>query len=587
MTLGKNLENGTQTEYAYNALYMRIRNIQTIAGEDGFHTREVSYLPDFLSRTDNELMAYEKGKYNLRTVFGRGYERLAGIAAVEAETAGTGLPGAEAVTAAAVEKMYFQPDLYGSPLFASNEQGQVLRYAERSIWGDLKQPADSSMDVTGLEENLRFTSYGFDSVIGKHFAKARFYDSGLGRMLAEDSVKRGLNGYSYCDSDPVNYTDPTGEIFNILAGGSAGAIAGVVVGGVFGFGGSALSQILSGEEFNVRKAIGAAANGAIVGGVRGALIGSGVGAGAALAADFGAGTLGSAAEQLIGTGQASVKESLKDGLINAVTGRIYGNGKIKSLGEALGRGAAAGGVSSGLDYLSDAFTPRPGRLGGSALNGLAGMMLMGAGSAFGRDPRRGCGTGNRDVDWIGERMAYGYQYGLNQTAQKKSGFSFADFGKEVLSGAITGGLASAAFYGAGKAVQALRGSVRSNKGSSEVYYRTMSQGDYDYLRMTGELPSTGETFISPTKSFSSNYDGVMTQLKVNEGTTKLLTEIGVSNNTSQSLKDFGRLPQVQSGWNVNNVFFKGEGTQTNIGLGQGRGLEIFNRNLIEYVKIGR
>ena len=73
MTLGKKLENGTQTEYAYNALYMRIRNIQTIAGEDGFHMREVSYLPDFLSRTDNELMAYEKGKYSLRTVFGRGY----------------------------------------------------------------------------------------------------------------------------------------------------------------------------------------------------------------------------------------------------------------------------------------------------------------------------------------------------------------------------------------------------------------------------------------------------------------------------------------------------------------------------------
>ena len=95
------------------------------------------------------------------------------------------------------------------------------------------------------------------------------------------------------------------------------------------------------------------------------------------------------------------------------------------------------------------------------------MMLMGAGSAFGRDPRRGCGTGNRDVDWIGERMVYGYQYGVNQTAQKKGGFSFdlADFGKEIFVGAVTGGLASAAFYGAGKAVEALAGSIRSNKGS--------------------------------------------------------------------------------------------------------------------------
>ena len=47
----------------------------------------------------------------------------------------------------------------------------------------------------------------------------------------------------------------------------------------------------------------------------------------ALAADFGAGTLGSAAEQLIVNGRVSAKESLKDGLINAATGRIYGNDK--------------------------------------------------------------------------------------------------------------------------------------------------------------------------------------------------------------------------------------------------------------------
>ena len=53
---------------------------------------------------------------------------------------------------------------------------------------------DSGLNEIGFEENLRFISYGFDPVVGKHFAKARFYDGGLGRMLAEDPVKRGLNG---------------------------------------------------------------------------------------------------------------------------------------------------------------------------------------------------------------------------------------------------------------------------------------------------------------------------------------------------------------------------------------------------------
>ncbi|MBD5461990.1 MAG: hypothetical protein HDR24_02850 [Lachnospiraceae bacterium] len=101
------------------------------------------------------------------------------------------------------------------------------------------------------------------------------------------------------------------------------------------------------------------------------------------------------------------------------------------------------------------------------MSGLVGMMLTGTISAAGRDPRSECETGVRDSDWMGTRMAYGYRYGVTQLAQKKNGFSFADFGKEVLEGAVTGGLASTAFYGAGKVFQALTGSVRNNKGATD------------------------------------------------------------------------------------------------------------------------
>ena len=114
----------------------------------------------------------------------------------------------------------------------------------------------------------------------------------------------------------------------------------------------------------------------------------------------------------------------------------------------------------------------------------------------------------------------------------------------------------------------------------------MSQEDYDYLRMTGELPATKETMISPTYSFSSNYDGVTVEFNVNSGTTNSLLEIGVGNNSAQAIKVYGTLPQVSKGWNENFAFFKGEGTQTNIGLGQGKALEIFNSNIISFKKVG-
>ena len=119
--------------------------------------------------------------------------------------------------------------------------------------------------------------------------------------------------------------------------------------------------------------------------------------------------------------------------------------------------------------------------------------------------------------------------------------------------------------------------------ASEVYYRTMSQADYDYLRMTGELPATNETFISPTYSFSSDYDGITVEFELRKGTTNSLLDIGVAD---QAIRDYGVLPQVSKGWTENNAFFKGEGTQTNIGLGKGKALEIFNSNIINFKRTG-
>ncbi len=61
MVLGKNTESGEESAYAYNALQMCVGNVQKLAAGDGFRSREMQYVPDFLSGTDNELMAYEAG----------------------------------------------------------------------------------------------------------------------------------------------------------------------------------------------------------------------------------------------------------------------------------------------------------------------------------------------------------------------------------------------------------------------------------------------------------------------------------------------------------------------------------------------
>ena len=356
-----------------------------------------------------------------------------------------------------IGKTYFQPDIYGSPLFASNEQGQVLSYAERNIWGSLRLPVHNDLNISGIEDSLRFTSYAYDPVIGKYFAQARFYDSRQGRMLSKDPIKRDINGYPYCNNDPVNCVDPTGEIANVLIGGAIGGL----VGGAFGFANSTVSQLMSGKGFDSGKAWGAAANGAIVGAVKGAVAGSGVGLPLAIAADFTAGTLGSVAEQAISEGVVDAGKSIAGGLTNAVNGLIYGNGALQSLKEAAVKGAASGALTSGINYFADVMSPQPTARRSPGIQyqgGAAGMFRP-------RDPKRGCVPSDPSIGSLRYGRDYGYQYNVpasGEESQNRRGFSLCDFMKEMLTGAVTGGMAGATFYGAGRAVSALKESIKGN-----------------------------------------------------------------------------------------------------------------------------
>ncbi len=438
MVSGKNLENGEKTSYTYNALGMRTNLIQTLLGKDAFKTREVSYLPDYLSGTANDLVAYE--------------------------------------------------------------QGQVLRYAERNIWGDLKLPVHNDLNISGIEDSLRFTSYAYDPVTGKYFAQARFYDSRQGRMLSKDPIKRDINGYPYCNNDPVNCVDPTGEIANVLIGGAIGGL----VGGAFGFANSAVSQLMSGKGFDSGKAWGAAANGAIVGAVKGAVAGSGVGLPLAIAADFTAGTLGSVAEQAISEGVVDAGKSIAGGLTNAVNGLIYGNGALRSLREAAVKGAASGALTSGINYLADVTGPQP------AARRSPGIQYQGgaAGMFRPRDPKRGCVPSDPSIGSLRYGKDYGYQYNVpvsNEDDQSRKGFSLWDFGKEMLTGAVTGGMAGAAFYGAGRAVSALKESVGNayRKDASKVNVPSFNTK----IVQRPEVKASNQVNVKDVTNYWDNYLG--------------------------------------------------------------------------------
>ena len=377
-------------------------------------------------------MAYHSGGGVTRTVYGRTYERLGSITAAG--------------------QKYEMPDLWGSPMYTADAQGNAEWRAGHDIWG---RPSAAETDA-----DKRFTNYLYDPVIGKYFAQARFYDSGQGRMLSPDPIKRRINPYPYCDNDPVNYNDPTGEIPSILLGASLGGI----IGGASGFIGSAASQLTGGGKFNWKKAAGAAANGAVVGAAKGALIGSGAGIPIAFATDFVAGSVGNALEQKITKGRVDLGESLISGAGNALSEVLYGTGPIKGVKDAFLRGARTGAAMSGLDNIARAAGLRGAEPGSNPGGGGRSRGAAGAGTPghAGRDPRGKCGSpdpfdlaetlGDRRRSQGGVRHGGG---GRSRTGED-GGFSLGGLVKDMMIGGIVGGLGSVAFYGAGRAVNALR-----------------------------------------------------------------------------------------------------------------------------------
>ena len=57
---------------------------------------------------------------------------------------------------------------------------------------------------------FRYAGEYWDSESGLIYLRARYYDSGVGAFVSEDPAKDGLNWYSYCAGNPVNFVDPTG-----------------------------------------------------------------------------------------------------------------------------------------------------------------------------------------------------------------------------------------------------------------------------------------------------------------------------------------------------------------------------------------
>ena len=108
-----------------------------------------------------------------------------------------------------------------------NVQGDVIALADASTgklvvtytydaWGKLMELKDTTANSVGTLNPFRYRGYYYDTETGLYYLQSRYYDPEIGRFInADGQLNEGVLGYNmfaYCENNPVNGSDPTGNL---------------------------------------------------------------------------------------------------------------------------------------------------------------------------------------------------------------------------------------------------------------------------------------------------------------------------------------------------------------------------------------
>ena len=128
---------------------------------------------------------------------------------------------------------YYITNLQGDVIKVVQQTGQPIAEYEYAPFGGI---VSATGDLAAINP-LRYRGYYYDTDSGFYYLNSRYYDPETGRFLNADSYAStgqgiiGHNMFAYCNNNPINMSDPTGELglmfwsFVSVVGISAGANA--------------------------------------------------------------------------------------------------------------------------------------------------------------------------------------------------------------------------------------------------------------------------------------------------------------------------------------------------------------------------
>ena len=136
------------------------------------------------------------------------------------------------------ETYYYPRNAQGDAVKLIDKTGATVVEYTYDTWGKLLSTTGSLAATFGAEQPFRYRGYVYDEETGWYYLQSRYYNPEVGRFISADvylSTGQGVlghNAYAYCGNNPVNFVDPTGELFiSILL---ACVVGGVIIGGTVG-----------------------------------------------------------------------------------------------------------------------------------------------------------------------------------------------------------------------------------------------------------------------------------------------------------------------------------------------------------------
>ena len=121
---------------------------------------------------------------------------------------------------AASSTYYYHKDGLGSIIDISDETGNVVKSYTYKTFGTIAGVTGDIIPATGelLENPYTYTGREYDAETGLYYYRARYYNPMLGRFINKDpiGIAGGLNMFTYVGNNPVNATDPSGLLREIV-----------------------------------------------------------------------------------------------------------------------------------------------------------------------------------------------------------------------------------------------------------------------------------------------------------------------------------------------------------------------------------